>query len=73
MPVKNGFETLQSIHEDATLNQIPVLILSNLSQETDMQKLKELGARDYLVKSDISLMEAITKIKQHLGVVPDAK
>ena len=67
MPEKNGFEVLEEIKKDSQLKRIPVLILSNLGQERDIEKGKELGVVDYLIKSDYSMTEVIEKIKKYLG------
>lgn len=66
MPGKNGFETLEEIKKDPKLKNIPVIVLTNLGQQTDIKLCKELGAVDYLVKSDTSLKEVIEKIKPYL-------
>jgi len=44
-----------------------VIITSNLSQEIDIKRGKDLGADDYLVKSDTPIQEIIAKIKQVLA------
>lgn len=63
MPKKNGFEVLEEIKADQTL-KMPVIILSNLSQDSDIEKAKELGAVDYIVKSNFSMKEVIKKIEK---------
>ena len=67
MPVKNGFEVLGETAIDPVLRDIPIIILSNLSQETDVERGKALGAVDYLVKADFSLQAVVAKIKEHLA------
>lgn len=67
MPVKNGFETLEEIQKDEKLSQIPVIVLSNLGQETDIAKAKDLGANDYLIKSNYSLSEVIKIISKYIS------
>jgi len=64
MPKKDGFTFL----EEAKTKKIktPVIILSNLSQEGDMQKTKKLGAIDYFVKSNTPLVEIIANIQKRL-------
>jgi len=64
MPEKNGYFVLEHIKH---LNDnISVVIISNLSQDEDKQKTKELGAIDYIVKSDTTLVEIIKRIKKVL-------
>ncbi len=67
MPHKNGFEILKQIKKDKQLKDIPIIILSNLRQESDIEKIKELGAIDYLIKSDFKIKEVVKKIKLHLA------
>jgi DNA-binding response OmpR family regulator len=67
MPVKNGFEVLEELKMDDELAKIPVIILSNLGQDSDIKRAKELGAVDYLIKANFSLREVIEKLKEHLA------
>jgi CheY-like chemotaxis protein len=57
MPKMTGIETLVILKQDAQTRHIPVVILSNTSIETDVQKVSALGAVGYLVKSALSLRE----------------
>jgi two-component system, OmpR family, alkaline phosphatase synthesis response regulator PhoP len=67
MPTKNGFEVLEELKLDPDLSKIPVVVLSNLGQDSDVKKSKDLGAVDYLVKSNFSMKEVIEKIKFYLA------
>lgn len=62
LPKKNGFEVLQELKADKKLKDIPVLVLSNLGQDQDIEQAKALGAADYLVKSNFSLQKVVSKI-----------
>ncbi len=55
MPKVNGFEVLTALKADKTTENIPVIILSNLGQESDIEKGKELGALDHFKKSGTDL------------------
>lgn len=66
MPIKSGFDVLEELQKDSELKNIPVIILSNLGQESDIQKGKELGAADYLIKADFKMKEVIAKVREHL-------
>lgn len=66
LPKKSGFEVLEEIKFDDTVKQIPVIILSNLGQRTDIDKGLKLGASDYLVKANFSIEDIILKIKEHI-------
>lgn len=64
MPNVDGFEVLN--HIKAKGYKFPIIVLSNLSQEIDQQKCKELGVSDYFVKSDMDLEDLEEKIKKYL-------
>lgn len=66
MPIKDGFQTLKELKEDEVLKNVKVIILSNLGQEEDIIKVKNIGANDYLVKADMQFQEVIEKIKKYL-------
>lgn len=66
MPKKDGFEALADLKKDSTTKIIPVIVLSNLGQEEDISRGRELGAVDYLVKSNISIREVVEKVKEVL-------
>jgi DNA-binding response OmpR family regulator len=59
LPDFNGFEVLAKIRQLDHLKKIPVIVFSNLSEEKDIDKSKELGATDFLVKSNFTLDELI--------------
>ncbi len=67
MPGKDGFETLRALKEDETLSKVPVIVLSNLSQAVDIQQAKELGAKEYLIKSNTPIQEVVAKVKKALA------
>ena len=64
MPKVTGFEVLQTISITPGFEHTPVVILSNLAQDSDIEKAKQLGAREYFVKVKISIDDLIGKIKQ---------
>jgi CheY-like chemotaxis protein len=64
MPKMSGFELLQTISADPELNRIPVVIASNLGQESDIEKAKTLGAVDYYVKVRTSIDELAEMVKK---------
>ncbi len=51
MPKKDGFGVLKDLSESTELKKIPVLVFSTLGQQSDVEKAKKLGARDYINKS----------------------
>ncbi|MBP9728089.1 MAG: response regulator [Candidatus Moranbacteria bacterium] len=69
MPGKDGFETLAELKADPATDNIPVIVLSNLSQREDIKHVMDLGAVEYLVKANVPMQEVIDKVKSHLGKV----
>jgi len=65
MPKLDGFGTLAKMKEGG--NKTHTIILSNLSQEMDAEKAKELGADGYFIKSDTPLSEIVKKIEEILN------
>lgn len=63
MPKVSGFEVLEGISADPELSTIPVLIASNLGQDSDIEKAKTLGAHDYYVKVHTSIDELAQMVK----------
>jgi DNA-binding response OmpR family regulator len=67
MPKVNGFEVLKTLKADPAMQRIPVIVLSNLSQQTDETEVRQRGAIDFIVKSNISLQDLITRLHSVLG------
>lgn len=64
LPKMTGFDVLTEIRVAAPTKNLPVIILSNLGQEEDIMRAKELGALDFLVKADISVNDVVRKVKE---------
>jgi len=67
LPKKDGFEVLKELKEDEITKDIPVIILTNLENDTDVEKALSIGATTYLVKSNYELKEIAKKIKDILS------
>lgn len=52
MPKLNGMEVLQKLKADPALKDIPVIILTNLAGDSDVQTALQLGAVRYIIKSE---------------------
>lgn len=63
LPQKNGFDVLIEMKENTRTKDIPVIILSNLGQDSDIEKGLSLGAQEYLIKPEISLSEVVDRVK----------
>ncbi len=63
MPKMSGFEFLQAVSMNPQLTGIPVIVLSNLAQDSDVQKAKTLGVQQYFVKVRISVDDIVNRVK----------
>ena len=67
LPQKNGFDILSELKLNPDTKNIPVIILTNLGQESDIKTGLDLGAEDYLVKTDFSINKLPEKVKAVLA------
>lgn len=67
LPGINGFEILRRIKEDDQLSSIPVVVLTNLGGQEDVQKAHDLGAEDFWIKAYLTPDEILDKIKKILA------
>ena len=67
MPKVQGFEVLRRLKADAATAGIPVVVLSNLGQDRDVEQATALGATAYFVKAHLSLQDLVTKVDDVLG------
>ena len=66
LPDFDGFDILKKMHETKELQKIPILVFSNLSEEKDVKRAKDLGATDFMVKSNFTLDELVMHIQSIL-------
>lgn len=64
MPILNGFEVLEKLKKQSKKGSPPVIMISNLGQQTDIARGKKLGAVDFLVKANISLKDMVDVVKK---------
>lgn len=66
LPGKNGFEVLKELKASPEYSKIPVIILSNLGDEEEIQQSLKFGAVDFLIKADYDLASLVGVIKKCL-------
>lgn len=66
MPYMDGLTVLKKIKANENLKNIPVVLLTNLSQKEEIQQGFDLGAEDYLIKSHFTPTEVMEKINKYL-------
>lgn len=68
MPKVSGFDVLDILRNTPEAGNVKIVVLTALSQESDKKRAEELGADDYLVKSQVVITDVIARIKRHLGI-----
>lgn len=63
MPKMDGFVALKKIRKNPVTEKMPVILLTNLGQEEDVRKGRELGANDYFIKANHTPQEVVDKVK----------
>lgn len=64
LPKMSGFDILKEVRSNNKSKDIPVILLTNLSQKSDVEKGLKLGADDYLIKAHFMPSEVVEKIKK---------
>lgn len=67
LPQKNGFDILSEIKLNPDTKHIPVVMLTNLGQDSDIKTGLDLGASDYLVKTDFSITKLPEIVRKHIA------
>lgn len=66
LPQIHGLDILDIIKSTKDYQGIKIVVLTALSDDTTKQKAMELGASDYLVKSDVTMEEVLDSVKKNL-------
>jgi len=67
MPKMGGFEVMEEMGKDPVLKEIPIVIISNSGQPVELDKAKELGAKDWLIKTEFDPQEVVEKVEKQIG------
>ena len=68
MPKLNGFDVLDILRNTPATHNIHIIMLTALSQPKDAERAKELGADDFLVKSQVVISDVVDRIKHQLSI-----
>ncbi|MBU1164709.1 response regulator [Patescibacteria group bacterium] len=66
LPEIDGFSILKELKASPDTKDIPVILLTNLAQETDKEKGIKMGAVDYLVKANHTPTQVVDKVRKIL-------
>ncbi len=68
MPKVSGFDVLDILRNTPETTNIRIIMLSALSQESDINRAKDLGVDDYLIKSQVMITDVVARVKKSLSV-----
>ncbi len=63
MPNVGGLEVLRDLNKQGILPELPVIVLTNVMDPQTIDQAKKLGAKDYIVKTDLTPSQVIDKLK----------
>jgi len=66
MPKVDGFEVLQTVKANAAVAHIPIVVFTNLTQQSDEDTARQYGATDFLVKGNVSLNDVLLRVERLL-------
>ena len=67
MPGINGLQACEAIKNNLTTKNIPIIVISALSADSDIKKAYRAGVVDYFVKP-VNIEKVVTKLKDILGI-----
>jgi len=67
LPKISGFELMEMMQADTQISRVPIIIISNLGQDSDIAKGETLGAARYFIKAKISIEDLVAQVKNFLG------
>ncbi|HQU07648.1 MAG TPA: response regulator [Candidatus Paceibacterota bacterium] len=71
MPDMDGFTFLEKVRaRNDAVKSTPIIVVSNLGQQKDIDRVKALGVSAYLVKAEVSIDEITAKINEVLSTLP---
>lgn len=69
LPKMTGIEMLERVraHADPAVRGVPVIVVTNLNQDTYVEKMRAFGVKAYFVKADIVFSQVLAKINEILA------
>ena len=72
LPKIDGYEVLRRIRAEPRTKALPVVMVTSLSREKEMQRGLKLGANDYIVKP-LAELDFLERVSNALGIKRPAK
>ncbi len=68
LPKMDGFTVLEKVKKTPEISDIPVIVLTNLEETEDVERIIGLGATNYLIKANYKVEEITAKVKETLEI-----
>ncbi len=65
LPEKSGIAFLEETKKIKNISKIPIIVFSNYDDSMTKNKAKQLGAEDYLIKTEFTPKQLLVKIKKY--------
>src|SRR3989339_278126 len=60
----DGFILVDKIRHTSGFKNTPIIVLSNLGQDSDITRAKKLGANKYFIKSNVRFQEVVDTVRE---------
>lgn len=67
MPKMNGFDFLTTVKKHKEWKSVPIVVLSNLGQETDRKFCVDAGVSEYILKTSVTPSAILQTVKKYLA------
>lgn len=67
MPKLSGLQLLEKLRQYPNKNDTPVIVLTNLARQEDNDKAIKLGAKEFLVKANLTPTQVVEKVNLYLN------
>lgn len=67
MPQISGFDVLDILRNTPEVGNTKIVMLTARGQEADRKRALDLGADEYLVKSQVVMNDVVARVKKHLS------
>ena len=67
LPKIGGFKVLEEINKNPSFKKIPVIIISDSGQPSELTRAIRLGVKDWLIKTQFEPQELVEKVVKQIG------
>lgn len=72
MPGISGTEAVEKAKANPAIKNIPIVMLTNFADSIELKNALQLGASDYIIKSELTPAQAVEKIQKIIAPKPES-